>query len=476
MTIEWPKWNRIINERFVELNKCFDRYLILYGSRGSSKSDYTAKRLILFCLTNKYFKCILYRKNFNSIKDSSYDTIKQAIYDLGLESLFVFKIAPLEIVCLNGNKFIARGGDDPNKLKSIKDPTMVWYEEDIPDESDFATISLTIRSGKAEILQEIFTINPQVEGNPEDNWFWQRFFKGHHELSFRQKTTVEVEGRQIDYYYTVHHSAYQDNRWLPDEVKAQIEDYKEKNPYLYSVYARGLWTAKETGGNFYKEFSRAKHVKKLQYDSSLPIHVSFDFNVNPYCSVQIWQIKGLEANCIDEIPARYPNNNTRGASKLFLQKYFAHKGGLFVYGDPSGKSADTRSEQGQNDFRIIMTELSNLRPNLRVHSKAPAVAMRGNWINSILGFEEGGIKLSIDENCGQTISDFSYLKEASDGTKHKEKVKDSETNVTYEKYGHFSDCADYMLTFAFNSEYDKFQRGGITNISFGKNRNSKNSY
>ena len=147
-----------------------------------------------------------------------------------------------------------------------------------------------------------------------------------------------------------------------------------------------------------------------------------------------------------------------------------------MYGDPSGKSADTRSEQGQNDFRIIMTELSNLRPNLRVHSKAPAVAMRGNWINSILGFEEGGIKLSIDENCGQTISDFSYLKEASDGTKHKEKVKDSETNVTYEKYGHFSDCADYMLTFAFNSEYDKFQRGGITNISFGKNRNSKNSY
>ena len=272
MTIEWPKWNRIINERFVELNKCFDRYLILYGSRGSSKSDYTAKRLILFCLTHKYFKCILYRKNFNSIKDSSYDTIKQAIYDLGLESLFVFKIAPLEIVCLNGNKFIARGGDDPNKLKSIKDPTMVWYEEDIPDESDFATISLTIRSGKAEILQEIFTINPQVEGNPEDNWFWQRFFKGHHELSFRQKTTVEVEGRQIDYYYTVHHSAYQDNRWLPDEVKAQIEDYKEKNPYLYSVYARGLWTAKETGGNFYKEFSRAKHVKKLQYDPSLPIN------------------------------------------------------------------------------------------------------------------------------------------------------------------------------------------------------------
>ena len=240
MTINWPHWWKITNHTFVPLADNTDRYLILYGSRGSGKSDYVAKRLVFQCLSHRYFKCILYRKNYNSIKDSSYETLKQTIYDLGLESLFVFKVSPLEIVCVNGNKFLARGGDDPNKLKSIKDPTGVWYEEDIPDESDFATISLTIRSGKADLLQEVFTINPQVEGNPEDNWFWQRFFEGHNELSYRQKTTVEVEGREIDYYFTVHHSTYQDNRWLPDEVKAQIEDYKTKNPYLYSVYALSL--------------------------------------------------------------------------------------------------------------------------------------------------------------------------------------------------------------------------------------------
>ena len=476
MTINWPHWWKITNHTFVPLADNTDRYLILYGSRGSGKSDYVAKRLVFQCLSHRYFKCILYRKNYNSIKDSSYETLKQTIYDLGLESLFVFKVSPLEIVCVNGNKFLARGGDDPNKLKSIKDPTCVWYEEDIPDESDFATISLTIRSGKADLLQEVFTINPQVEGNPEDNWFWQRFFEGHNELSYRQKTTVEVEGREIDYYFTVHHSTYQDNRWLPDEVKAQIEDYKTKNPYLYSVYAKGLWTAKETGGNFYKEFARAKHVEKLQYNPDLPIHASFDFNVNPYCSGQVWQIIGKKALCIDEIPARYPNNTTKGVCKLFMQKYFAHKGGLFVYGDPAGKSADTRSEQGQNDFRIIQTELAAMRPQMRVHSKAPSVAMRGNWINAILSHQEGDIQIIINDSCSNTISDFSYVKEASDGTKHKEKTRDAETKVTYEKYGHMSDCADYMLTYAFANEYDLFQRGGISNISFGKNKKSKNSY
>lgn len=477
MIIEWAKWSKIINERFVSLTKNTDRYLILYGSRGSSKSDFATKILIFRCISHKYFKCILYRKNYNSIKDSSYENIKQAIYDLGLESLFTFKLSPLEITCINGNKFIARGGDDPNKLKSIKDPSCVWYEEDVPDEKDFATITLTIRGGKADILQEIFTINPQVEGNPEDNWFWKRFFEGHNELSFRHKTTVEVEDRAVDYWYTVHHSTYKDNRWLTDDVKAQIEDYKRTNPYLYSVYGLGIWTAKETGGNFYKEFSRVKHVGKCDYNPDLPLHLSFDFNVNPYMTCTIWQVRGKQCYQIDEIAAKNPNNNTPGICKLIMAKYFAHKAGVFIYGDPAGKSEDTRSEVGFNDYRIIITQLATLKPSLRVATKAPAIVMRGNWINAIFQKNEGNISILIDEKCKETIADLSYLKEASDGTKHKEKVKDEETKVTYEKYGHMSDAIDYFLTMCFANEYANFQSGGsIKYPNFGKSIKSKNGY
>ncbi|CAB4136156.1 XtmB Phage terminase large subunit [uncultured Caudovirales phage] len=476
MTVNWPKWNKLINERFVDLTNNTDRYLILYGGRGSSKSDFTSKLLIYRCLSHRYFKCILYRKNYNSIKESSYETLKQHIYDLGLEALFIFKINPLEIICVNGNRFMARGGDDPNKLKSIKDPSCVWYEEDIPNESDFATITLTIRGGKADLLQEIFTINPQVEGDHRDNWFWRRFFESDDALNFRKAIDVAVEGKTVTYNYTVHHSTYSDNRWLSQEVKAQIEDYKTKNPYLYSIYAKGLWTAKQTGGNFYKAFDRAKHTAPLKYNPDLPLHISFDFNVNPYCSCQVWQLAGQKAMLIDEIAATYPDNSTKGVSKQFMRRYFAHKSGVFVYGDPSGKSEDTRSERGQNDFRIIATELATLKPAFRIHSKAPAVVMRGNWINQILGHNEGGIEIIINDTCKHSIADYSYLKEASDGTKHKEKTRDPETGVNYEKYGHMSDCSDYLLTFAFITEYNNFQRGGVAIVpSFGRSR-SKNSF
>ena len=172
ITVDWPLWRKIINDKFVPLTKISDRYVILYGSRGSGKSDYVAKQLVYNCLTHRYFKCILYRKKYNTIQESSYENLKQTIYTLGLQDLFTFRVSPLAIVCINGNRFLARGGDDPGSLKSIKDPTCVWYEEDVPEEEDFATISLTIRSNKADCLQEYFTINPEIEGDYTENWFW----------------------------------------------------------------------------------------------------------------------------------------------------------------------------------------------------------------------------------------------------------------------------------------------------------------
>ena len=163
--------------------------------------------------------------------------------------------------------------------------------------------------------------------------------------------------------------------------------------------------------------------------------------------------------------------------KLFMQKYFSHAAGVFVYGDPSGNSEDTRSEKGQNDYRIILTSLAALRPQSRVHRKAPSVAMRGNFINAIFEHEFDGISININEKCVNSISDFSYLKEDSDGTKYKQKVKDDETKVTYEKYGHCSDAFDYMITVAFAESYAKFQSGGsLKSLNFGKNAVSKNRY
>ena len=472
MTIEWPKWERLVNTAFIPLLECKDRYVILYGSRGSSKSDFVSKQLIFNCLTHSYFKCILYRKTYNTIQESSYETIKQNILAMGLESLFTFRKQPLSIDCINGNRFIARGGDNALSLKSIKDPTCVWYEEEVPNEEDFATITLTIRATYATILQEFFTINPQVEGDYQDNWFWKRFFKDREGLSFRTKTQVELlDGEIVDSHVTVHHSTYNDNRWLSKQVRALIEGYKHTNEYLYSVYAKGLWTMKLSDGNFYKSFQRSRSVTALKYNEELPIHATIDFNVNPYMTCVIAQIVGKKIMVIDEICTPYPRNTSLAICAEFKSRYRNHNAGLFIYGDPQGLKNQTSTsvvirtkEEDYNEFAIILKELVEYRPVSRVPRSYPPVKLRGDFINAIFNHCEQDIEILINDKCSKVINDYMYLKEASDGTKHKQVIKDTETGVSFEKYGHTSDALDYLITSAFKAELNIFDKGvkGVT--------------
>jgi len=471
--INWCKWSEIINERFEPLVENTDRYIIAYGGRGSSKSDWAAKKLIYRCLSEKYFRYVLVRNTYATIKDSSYQTIKDIIHDLGLESLFRFKIQPLEIECMNGNKFLARGCDDATKLKSIKDPTGVWWEEDVPDESDFITITTSVRTSKADYLQEIFTINPEVEGNYQENWFWKRFFKGHIEKSFSDVTVIQVEELKIELTYTVHHSWHKDNRWLPNAFVAQLMQLKIENPYYYTIYCNGEWGNKQTGGLFYKHFDRAKSVDPtIVYNPDQAIHLSFDFNVNPYMSATIWQIDGKTAKCIDEIASVNPDNTTVGVCREFERRYFNHKGGLFIYGDPSGRQQDTRTDKGYNDYTIIFNELEKYHPIERVANKHPPVVTRGNFINTVFlkGFNDLNILFS--DKCKYMLNDMLFGKEASDGTKLKEKTKVD--GVTFEKYFHHADTMDYFLCEAFINEFEEYQHGSTPVIrSYGANPTNK---
>lgn len=255
--------------------------------------------------------------------------------------------------------------------------------------------------------------------------------------------------------FVVISSAYHNSENLPS---GWIEGRKSILPkHLHDMLIYGNPFAK-SGGEFYKGFDRARHVGKAGYDASLPLHITFDFNVNPYITLCVWQIAGKAARQIDEVCLSNPRNNTMALCREFKKRYQGHSAGLFVYGDPSGKHSDTRSEKGYNDFKIIKNELESMHPTMRVAVKAPAVVVRGNFINLIFEQELYDISILIDERCKNTILDYNMLKEAADGTKHKEKAQ--ENGVSFEKYGHTSDANDYFLCEAFKNEFSRYLRGG----------------
>lgn len=266
-----------------------------------------------------------------------------------------------------------------------------------------------------------------------------------------------------------------DNPHIPPDY---YESLKMLPRYQYEVFVEGNWDLQlKIGGEFYKCFELDKHVGVTAYNPELPLHISWDDNVNPYLPCGIFQIKGKEVHMIDEISGINPNNTIKAVCGEIIRKYQGHKAGMFVYGDATAQKEDTKMEKGHNFFRLIVDYLAQFRPQLRVLKANPSVVMRGNWINTVLEKELNGLKIVIGENCKNTINDFILLKEAADGTKAKDMDTDPKTKVRYQKVGHYTDLTEYILCSAFAADFARYQAGSVVqSINYGKNNPSKNSY
>ncbi len=454
--IEWPPWSELANERFAPLIENKDRYLILWGGRGSSKSIFAAKKLIYRCLEEPYFRCILFRSVFDTIRDSQWQTIKDIVEEMGLSTLFKFTKSPLEITCANGNKFIAKGGDRTSKIKSAANPTCVWYEEDIPKEEDFYNITGTIRTTKAEYLQEIFTLNPEMDENYEDNYFWKMFFEDHPgETSFTDISYIEIKDKLIPLGYTCHHSTHWDNKFLPDETRAMYENYKNTNTYKYTTQTLGLWAMREIGGRFWKSFDIAKHTATFEPRLDLPLHISFDENVRPYPALSIWQINDGDIRQIHEICLEPPENKLPKVAAAFVEwcQILEWNNIVYLYGDATSHKEDAKLEKGQNYWTMMRDRIEEyFKVKMRKPSKNPPVALSAEFINEIYSGTVEGLSILIDSRCRKSIFDYQFAEEAADGSMMKKKKNGIEI------IGHLSDTKRYMITEAFKKEFGGYQR------------------
>lgn len=251
----------------------------------------------------------------------------------------------------------------------------------------------------------------------------------------------------------------------------------------------------QAGGECYKGFDMNANVGKYDedvptsirylYDPNIPLHFSFDFNVNPYMTCGVYQVykedvagkSYFKAYKIEEICMRSPNNTTKGICRHIRTKYGGrHLSTCYICGDPNGMKEDTRSEKGHNDYLIIKQELAQFKPTFRVATKAPAVATRIEFLNSVFSFSVPELEFYIEDKCINTKNDYLYIKEESDGSKQKLKALDPITGINSERYGHTSDEGDYFITATFPNIYGKHQRGNsMTNIVLGQ-RVSRHGY
>lgn len=441
------------------------RYIWLFGGSSASKTYSEVQLTIRNMLSSTDYNVMVMRKYAVDIRDSIYSDFKSIIEEWQLTDYFITQ--QNYIRCISGSYVRFRGLDDSEKVKGLAGFKKIILEEVSQfTEEDLKQVKKRLRGRK---LQQVIGIFNPIS---EDHWIKMQIFD---KDEWQEKKTdiagyyINKKGNSIQLKTNYKDNIYIVGKWdgnkliggnVDQHVIDDFENDKLTDFGYYLVYALGDWGQIITGGEFYKNFKREKHTAKLIYNPSLPLHISFDENVNPYFPCGIFQIEDKKLMLIDLVLGRNPNNTVNWVTRQIRSKYHTHTSGMFIYGDATSQKEDVKLEKGYDLYRLIMEALRDFHPSRRVSASNPSVIMRGNFFNTILATNYGGIEFVIDDRCAEAITDFYRTKEASDGKKDKTTIKDPKTQISYQPYGHITDLTDYILCYAFSSIYIDFQRGG----------------
>lgn len=196
------------------------RYEVYYGGAGSGKSVFIAQKLVAKACASKR-KVLVIRKYGTTLKDSVYDLVKSTLSKWGLMQYVTKNESTYTLTLPNGSVFLFKGMDDSEKIKSITDITDIWVEEGTElSEDEYTQLDLRLRALAGD-LQLIISFNPVSKAN----WVYTRWF--HEDAEVDEATTRILK------------TTYKDNRFLPAEYVAALEEKQRSNPTYYRIYALG---------------------------------------------------------------------------------------------------------------------------------------------------------------------------------------------------------------------------------------------
>jgi len=225
---------RVLGSEWVDVNRSIDdREYAQYdfkGGRGSLKSSFCGLKLVDLVTLNPRWCGLAIKQLKTDLRDSVYAQTVWAIDELGLTDEFKCTVSPMQITRIKTGQIIYfRGGDEPNKIKSLKPPNdmfigIVWIEE-----ADQIRGSAALRS----IKQSAF------RGGDEGILFRS------YNTPISQQHYINVEERTPNPRRKLHHSHYKNapRRWLGeafwDEAQALFESNERAYRHEYDGEATG---------------------------------------------------------------------------------------------------------------------------------------------------------------------------------------------------------------------------------------------
>lgn len=339
----WHQLKETNNETFLPLFFDEHRYLVLKGGGGSGKSIVAGRKLLERATTEPNHRILVCRKVARTLRNSCYDQLCQQVKAYYPNSGYAVRTN--EIVFANGSKILFAGLDDPEKLKSIFDITMIWVEEASElEEKDFNQLDIRLRTDFPYYLQMILTFNPISI----THWLKKRFFD------------------RKDPRATVHESTYKDNRFLIPDAVATLEAFRETDEYYYMVYCLGLWGV--TGKTVFNGKLVSARLDKIQKSKPLA-QGQFEYTLQPD-GIHISDIHWVED---DNGPIRIYSQPKPGRPYV-------------IGGDTAGDGSDWFI--GQVLDNVTGTQIATLRHQYDEDTYTRQMFCLGNYYNTaLLGIE-----------------------------------------------------------------------------------------
>lgn len=260
------------DEVFYDIMNHGHTYYWMKGGRGSTKSSFVSLMIPILMLRHPECHVVVVRKVKDTIKSSVYPQIQWAIEELGISSLFRFKISPAEITLKHtGQQIVFRGADDPQKIKSFRPSFgyvgIVWFEEldQFNGMEEIRNLNQSLLRG-GPVYWEFCSFNP-----PKSRDAW-----------------VNAEQLYDDPDRLINHSTYKDvpADWLGPQFLLEAEKLKERNETSYRHEYLGEATG--TGGAVFDNVSdMAMDDEMIGRFDRRHYGLDFGFALDPLAFVQM---------------------------------------------------------------------------------------------------------------------------------------------------------------------------------------------
>ncbi len=207
--------------------------MVLRGGAGSGKSVFLCQlaliKMIQAHTEGRRISIVCFRKVQSTIEKSIFKEFKNVAVDSGTYEMFKITNRNPMRFALGKCEITFSGMDDPEKIKSVSRPDIIWMEEATEfDFEDFQQLNLRLR-GDGMKKQMWLSFNPI----DQDHWLRTQVWDS-------QNPEVQTNTEKLL-------TTYKDNRFVGKDYAATLESMKEQDYNYYRIYALAEWGTKPEG-------------------------------------------------------------------------------------------------------------------------------------------------------------------------------------------------------------------------------------